>query len=183
VHHRKIQINHQPDATIFQFIILTFFYSSTCFGRSPAHHQALMTGVAARPRTQHGCYHDAKVKPEAATPVMSSWWWAGEHPKHVELQINIRTIKWKTVASGWWFIWIVRWCTDLQTLNLKMLCEFTWYYTWKKCGFEISLLLHILHDFAFGPFSMKHYLKPKSCTAYKTHIKIHIKNTITPLKH
>jgi len=27
-----IQINHQPDATIFQFIILTFVYSSTCFG-------------------------------------------------------------------------------------------------------------------------------------------------------
>jgi len=36
VHHRTIQINHQPDATIFQFIILTFVYSSTCFGRFPA---------------------------------------------------------------------------------------------------------------------------------------------------
>jgi hypothetical protein len=35
------QINHQPDATIFQFIILTFVYSSTCFGRFPAHHQEL----------------------------------------------------------------------------------------------------------------------------------------------
>jgi hypothetical protein len=32
-----IQINHQPDATIFQFIILTFVYSSTCFGPFPAH--------------------------------------------------------------------------------------------------------------------------------------------------
>jgi hypothetical protein len=30
---------------------------------------------------------------------------------------NVRIINWKTVASGWWFIWIVRWCTDLQTLN------------------------------------------------------------------
>jgi hypothetical protein len=30
--------NHQPDATIFQFIILMFVYSSTCFGRFPAHH-------------------------------------------------------------------------------------------------------------------------------------------------
>ena len=37
----KIQIDHQPDATIFQFIILTFIYSSTCLGRSPAHHQEL----------------------------------------------------------------------------------------------------------------------------------------------
>ena len=23
----------------------------------------------------------------------------------------------RIVASGWWFMWIVRWCTDLQTLN------------------------------------------------------------------
>jgi hypothetical protein len=41
VHHRTIQINHQPDATIFQFIILTFVYNSTCFGQFPAHHQEL----------------------------------------------------------------------------------------------------------------------------------------------
>ena len=41
VHHRTIQINHQPVATIFQLIILTFVYSSTCFGRFPAHHQEL----------------------------------------------------------------------------------------------------------------------------------------------
>jgi hypothetical protein len=36
VHHRTIQINHQPDATVFQFIILKFIYSSTCCGRFPA---------------------------------------------------------------------------------------------------------------------------------------------------
>ena len=36
-----IQINHQPDATVFQFIILTFVYSSTSFGRFFAHHQEL----------------------------------------------------------------------------------------------------------------------------------------------
>jgi len=41
VHHRTIQINHQPEATIFLFIILAFIYSSTCFGRFPAHHQEL----------------------------------------------------------------------------------------------------------------------------------------------
>jgi hypothetical protein len=41
VHHRTIQTNHQPDETIFQFIILTFIYSSTCFGRFPSHHQEL----------------------------------------------------------------------------------------------------------------------------------------------
>jgi hypothetical protein len=36
-----IQIIHQPDATIFHFTILMFIYSSTCFGRFPAHHQEL----------------------------------------------------------------------------------------------------------------------------------------------
>ena len=30
-----LQINHQPAAIIFQFIILMFIYSSTCFGRFP----------------------------------------------------------------------------------------------------------------------------------------------------
>jgi hypothetical protein len=47
MHHCTIQINHQPDATIFHFIILMLFYSSTCFGRSPDHHQELMTAAAA----------------------------------------------------------------------------------------------------------------------------------------
>jgi hypothetical protein len=91
VHHRKIQINHQPDATIFQFIILTFMYSSTCFERFPAHHQELnecsgslwfylrivvtvvlcsWSSRPARPRTQHECHHDTKVKPEATTAVI-----------------------------------------------------------------------------------------------------------------
>jgi len=81
VHYRTIQINHHPDATIFQFIILIFIYSSTCFGLFHAHHQELndCSGsiwfylrivVIARPRTQHGYHHDTKVKPEAATAVI-----------------------------------------------------------------------------------------------------------------
>jgi hypothetical protein len=91
VHHRTIQINHQLDTTVFQFIILTFNYSSKCFGRFPAHHQELSdcngslwfylhivvtvvlcswSGWPARPRTQHNCHHDTKVKPEAATAVI-----------------------------------------------------------------------------------------------------------------
>jgi hypothetical protein len=42
VHHRTIQINHQPDATVFQFFIIRkLVYSLTCFGRFPAHHQEL----------------------------------------------------------------------------------------------------------------------------------------------
>jgi hypothetical protein len=101
VHHRTIQINYQPDATIFQFIILTFIYSSTYIGRFPAHHQELSdcngshwfylcivvtvvlrswSGRLARPRTQHDYHHDAKVKPVAAIFSLSSWWWAGKRP-------------------------------------------------------------------------------------------------------
>jgi hypothetical protein len=41
VYHGTNIINHQPDATIFQFTILTFIYSSTCSGSFPAHHQEL----------------------------------------------------------------------------------------------------------------------------------------------
>jgi len=102
VHHRTIQINHQPDATIFHFIILTLIYSSTCFGRSPARRQELndcsgslwfylrivvtvvlcsWSGRPSRPRTQHDCHHDTKVKPEADTAVIELLMMGGETPE------------------------------------------------------------------------------------------------------
>jgi len=102
VHHRTIQINHQPDITIFQFIILIFIYSSTCFGCFPAHHQELndcsdslwfyfhivVTVVLcswsdrpARPQTQHDYHHDTKVKPEADTAVIELLMMGGKTPK------------------------------------------------------------------------------------------------------
>jgi hypothetical protein len=102
VHHRKIQINHQPDATIFKFIILTFVYSSTCFGRFSAHHQELndcsgspwfylrivvivvlcsWSGRPAQPRTQHYYHHDTKAKPEAATAVFELLMTGGKTPE------------------------------------------------------------------------------------------------------
>jgi len=104
VHHRTIQINHQPDATIFPFIILTFVYSSTCFGRFPAHHQELSdcsgspwfylrivdsralfvvgpAGPPARPQTQHGYHHDTKVKLETATAVIELLMMGGKTPE------------------------------------------------------------------------------------------------------
>jgi hypothetical protein len=87
MHHRTIQINYQPDATDFQFIILMFIYSSTCFARSlapssgaqqlqwqplvfPSYHGDSCTvvrgraGRPTRPGTQHDCHHDTMVKPE-----------------------------------------------------------------------------------------------------------------------
>jgi len=102
VHHRKIQINHQPDATIFPFIILPFVYSSTCFERFPAHHQELndysgslwfyllivvtvvlcsWSGRSARSRTHHDYHHDTKVKPEAATAVTELLMMGGKTPE------------------------------------------------------------------------------------------------------
>jgi hypothetical protein len=41
VHHHTIQINNQLDATVFQFIILTFIYSSACSRRPHAPHRKL----------------------------------------------------------------------------------------------------------------------------------------------
>jgi len=57
VHHRTIQINHQPNATILQFIIL------------------------AQPRTRHDCHHDTKVKAEAATAVIELLMMGGKTPE------------------------------------------------------------------------------------------------------
>ena len=97
-----IHINHQPDATVFQFIILTFVYSSTCFGHFHAHHQELndcsgslwfylrivvtvvlcsWSGRPARPQTQHDCHNDTKVKPEAATAFIELLMMGGKMPE------------------------------------------------------------------------------------------------------
>jgi hypothetical protein len=96
-------MNHQPDATIFQFIILTFIYSSPRIGRSLAHHLELndcsgslwfylrivviavlgsWSGRAklARPQTQHDYHHNTKVKPEAATALIELLMMGGRTP-------------------------------------------------------------------------------------------------------
>jgi hypothetical protein len=55
-------------------IILTFIYSSTCFGRFPTHHQELSGSLWFYLHivvTIVLCWHhDTKVKPEAATVVI-----------------------------------------------------------------------------------------------------------------
>jgi len=97
-----IEINHQPNAKIFQFIILTFVYISTCFGRFPTHHQelndcsgslwfylrivvivvlCLWSGRPARPRTQQDYHHDTKVKEESATAVIELLMMGGKTPE------------------------------------------------------------------------------------------------------
>jgi hypothetical protein len=79
----------------FKFIILTFVYSSTCFGRFPAHHQELndcsgslwfylrivVTVVLCSWSGRHDCHHDTKVKPEAATAVIELPMMGGKTPE------------------------------------------------------------------------------------------------------
>jgi hypothetical protein len=90
-HHSIIQIDHEPDATIFQFIILTFIYSSTCFGRSPAHHQELndcssslwfyLRIVVIAVLCSWSGRHDVKVKPDAAIAVVELLMMRGRTPE------------------------------------------------------------------------------------------------------
>ena len=77
-----------------QFIILTLIYSSTCFGRLPAHHQELndcsgslwfylrivVTVVLCSWSGRPG-HHDTKVKPEAATAVIELLMMGGKTPE------------------------------------------------------------------------------------------------------
>jgi cytochrome c-type biogenesis protein CcmH/NrfF len=95
-------MNHQPDATVFQFIILTFIYSSACFGHFPTYQQELndcsgslwfyprivvivvlcsWSVWPARPRTQHDYHHNMNVKPEAATAVIELLMMGGKTPE------------------------------------------------------------------------------------------------------
>jgi len=129
------QIDHQPDVTIPQFIILTFIYSSICFGRSPAHHQelndsnsslwfylrivvtAVLCSWPARPRKQHSCHHDTKVKPEAATAVIKLLMISGRTPETCWTVNKLQDNKLRNSC-----IWLVIYlnCTMMQEItNLK----------------------------------------------------------------
>jgi len=86
----------------FQFIILTFVYSSTFFERFPAHHQELndcsvnlcfylrivvivvlfsWSVLTTRSRTHHDYHLDTKVKPEAVTAVIELFMMGGKTPE------------------------------------------------------------------------------------------------------
>jgi hypothetical protein len=79
-----------------------FIYSSTCFGRFPAHNQELddcsgnlwfylrivvtvvlfsWSGQPARPQKQHDYHHNTQVKPEAATAVIELLMMGGKTPE------------------------------------------------------------------------------------------------------
>jgi len=67
------------------FYYSIFIWSSTCFGRHTAHHQEPKTAPTTRTNNLPRYYE----KPEAASAVLGSWWWAVCRPKHVELHTNM----------------------------------------------------------------------------------------------
>jgi len=74
-----------------RLIILTFIYSSTCFGRFPAHHKELggfsgslwfyLRIVVTVVLCWHNWHHDTKVKPEGATAVIELLMMGRKTPK------------------------------------------------------------------------------------------------------
>jgi hypothetical protein len=103
-----ILVNNQLDAQFFFRIYL--FQFSTCFEHTCAYHQetklyqydilymplciedrlvcrfgwscsSIQTCIPARPRTQHDCHHDTKVKPEVATAVIELLMMGGKTPE------------------------------------------------------------------------------------------------------
>jgi hypothetical protein len=101
VHHRTIQINHQPE--FFSLLFWRLFTAQHVSGVFPPIIRSSMTAVAdsgftfvlwwqsccdrgragrpARPRTQHDCHHDTKVKPETATAVTELLMMGGKTPE------------------------------------------------------------------------------------------------------
>ena len=91
-----------------KYIISHHIWNSTCLGRHTAHHQEPKTALAARlwfctrgrlldvylldavsVQQPHVQQPSTYAKPEAASAVLGSWWWAVCRPKHVELHINM----------------------------------------------------------------------------------------------
>ena len=66
-------------------------WSSTYFGRHTAHHQEPKTALAAAVSVQQAHVQQPFTyeKPEAASAVLGSLWWAVYCPKHAELHINM----------------------------------------------------------------------------------------------
>ena len=93
------------------------WWQSCCF-RVRAGYVIGPTSVVGRGRY----HHVPTVNQRRLLQLISSWWWAWGCPKHVELYLNDRHNKAERLMHlVGWFIWIVRWCTGLQTLNLLKL--------------------------------------------------------------
>jgi len=122
-------------------------WSSTCFGRHTAHHQEPKTALAAFGFAYvEGCWTcrcwtlsgrlwahlhtlpdsfqqphiqqpSTYAKPEAASAVLGSWWWAVCRPKHVEFHIIIKKNVWYFVVS--WWIYYMNYTVMHRSTNIK----------------------------------------------------------------
>ena len=92
---------------VFKIYYSLFIWGSTHFGLHTAHHQEPKTALAAsgfshgegcwtcrcwtlNVRQLHGQQTPTYAKPEAASAVLGSWWWAVCSPKHARLHINMK---------------------------------------------------------------------------------------------
>jgi len=132
-----IQINHQSDATIFQFFLSWYLFTAQhVSGVFPPIIRSSMTAVAAsgfifvswwqswtgrpaRPRTQHDCHHDTKVKPEATTAVFELLKMGGKTPETC-WAINKRQDNELKNCYTWLVIYLN--CTMMHGLKFKNWC-------------------------------------------------------------
>jgi hypothetical protein len=112
-----------------------FIWSSTCLWRHTAHHQEPKTALAASgfayvkrlldivvagccPATTASNNLFTYAKPEAASAVLGSWWWAVCRPKHVELHNKIKFgTLWHLVGFSIWIIYYDAWIHKRQDMN------------------------------------------------------------------
>ena len=138
--HRSFIFNSNKSPTwcnSFSVYILTFVYSSTCFGRFPAHRQELndcsgslwfyfrivvivvLCSWSGRPagrpdhEQQHDYHHDTKVKPEAATAVIELLILGGKTPETCWAVNKRQDNKLKNCCSRL-VIWMMHGLTNLK---------------------------------------------------------------------
>jgi len=108
VHHCTIHIKNPTRCNSVSKFYLIFIWRSTCFGRHTAHHHKPKTALASYGFAYVeicwtcGCWTLSESsnyksnnlprmqKPEDASAVLGSWWWAVCRPKHVELHIHMK---------------------------------------------------------------------------------------------
>jgi hypothetical protein len=79
VHHRTIQINHQPDVTVLQFIYPDVYLQLNMFRAFPAHHQEL-----------NDCSGSLWIYIRIVTVVLLSW---SGPPAHHEHNTTVTTMR------------------------------------------------------------------------------------------
>jgi hypothetical protein len=100
MHHSIIhkEKSNKMQQCIKSLLFYIYIWSSICFGWHTAHHQEPKTALAASVFhtwklfghvVQHIQQPSTYEKPEAASAILGSWWWAVCHLKHVELHINM----------------------------------------------------------------------------------------------